>query len=170
MLAMKSLLRMAIAATLTLASAPMYCQRPLIDGLERPAAKPAAVVFLYPEQITFPAGKPTMVTLHFRVAPGLHINSHTPSADELIPTTLTIPEESGVLLISASYPPGAEFTLPLDPKTKLSVYSGDFSLQARIKATPGNHLVEARLRYQACDNNTCMPPKTIPVVIDVIGQ
>jgi hypothetical protein len=63
-----------------------------------------------------------------------------------------------------------EFALPLDPTTKLSVYTGEFSLQARIKATPGNHLVEARLHYQACDNNVCMPPKTIPVVIDVTGK
>jgi hypothetical protein len=37
-------------------------------------------------------------------------------------------------------------------------------------ATTGNHLVEARLRYQACDQNACMPPKTITVPIDVIGK
>jgi hypothetical protein len=57
-----------------------------------------------------------------------------------------------VRLEGAVYPPGAEFTLPLDPKTKLSVYSGEFTIQARIVATAGDHLVEAQLRYQACDN------------------
>jgi DsbC/DsbD-like thiol-disulfide interchange protein len=161
-----------IAAFLAIAFASTMAQgpRPLIEGLDRPDAKPSSVVFLYPEQITIPAGKPITVTLHFRVAPGQHINSHTPAADELIPTVLTIPSEIGVQLISAVYPPGAEFALPLDPTTKLSVYSGEFSLQARIKATPGNHLVEARLRYQACENNVCMPPKTIPVAIDVLGK
>jgi hypothetical protein len=30
--------------------------------------------------------------------------------------------------------------------------------------------VEAKLRYQACNNDTCMPPKTITVPIDVIGN
>ena len=68
------------------------------------------------------------------------------------------------------YPAGTDFTLPLDPKTKLSVYTGEFTIQARIVAAAGDHLVEAKLRYQACDNNACMPPKTITVPIDVIGK
>jgi len=55
-----------------------------------------------------------------------------------------------VRLEKASYPAGADFTLPLDPETKLSVYTGEFQIKARIVATTGNHLVEARLRYQAC--------------------
>jgi hypothetical protein len=60
--------------------------------------------------------------------------------------------------------------LPADPKTKLNVYTGEFVIQARIVSTPGNHLVEAKLRFQACDQTQCMPPKTIPVAIDVIGK
>ncbi|MFZ1085158.1 MAG: protein-disulfide reductase DsbD domain-containing protein [Terracidiphilus sp.] len=167
---MKSILLIAACAVLILASTLAHGQRPLIDGLERPAAKPAAVEYLYPEQINLPAGKPVKVTLHFRVTPGLHINSHKPTDFELIPATFTIPPGSGVELISIVYPPGAEFALPLAPTTKLSVYSGAFTLQASLKAAPGNHLVEATLRYQACDNNACMPPKTIPVVIDVTGR
>ena len=170
MFKVKLSMRVSVIAALMLAPALAHSQRPLIDGIDRSAAKPASVVFLYPEQVTIPAGKPAKITLHFRVAPGLHINSHTPTAVELIPTVFTIPADSGVQLIAVSYPPGAAFTLPLDPSTTLSVYSGEFTLQARFRAVPGNHLVEATLHYQACDNNTCMPPKAIPVVIDVIGK
>jgi hypothetical protein len=75
-----------------------------------------------------------------------------------------------VRLDAASYPEGTEFTLPLDPETKLSVYTGEFTIQAKIVATQGNHLVEAKLRFQACDKDACMPPKTITVPIDVIGK
>ncbi len=170
MTAGKTVIRIAVAAALTLASALTQAQRPLVDLPARSASKPAAVEFLYPEQVTVPAGKPTRLTLHFRIAPGLHINSHTPREDELIPTVYSIPEGSGVCLDGAVYPPGSDFTLPLDPKTKLSVYTGEFIIQARIVATPGDHLIEARLRYQACDNNACMPPKTITAAIDVIGK
>jgi hypothetical protein len=170
MIALKTGIQFAAAVALTLAFGLAAAQRPLIDGLERPASKPQAVEFLFPEQITLPADKPALVALHFRVAPGLHINSHAPAAEELIPTTFTLPEDSGVRLIAVSYPPGTAFTLPLDPTTKLSVYSGEFTLQTHIQATLGNHLVEATLRYQACDNSACMPPKTIRVVIDVIGE
>jgi hypothetical protein len=61
-------------------------------------------------------------------------------------------------------------TLPADPQTKLSVYTGEFVIQTRIVTKPGNHMVEAKLRYQACDHSQCMPPKTITVPIDVIGK
>jgi hypothetical protein len=30
--------------------------------------------------------------------------------------------------------------------------------------------VQGKLHYQACDQNQCMPPKTIAVAIDVIGK
>jgi hypothetical protein len=128
------------------------------------------VEYLYPEQITVPAGKMSAVNLHFRVNQGLHINSHAPKEEYLIPTIFSIPEDSGVRLDGASYPAGTEITLPIDPTEKLVVYSGEFTIQARIVAAPGDHLVEAKLRYQACDQNACMPPKTIPVAIDVLGK
>jgi DsbC/DsbD-like thiol-disulfide interchange protein len=159
---------MCIAIAIALGGLPAPAQTTNFTG--HSTFKPAAVEYLFPEQVTVPAGKATTVTLHFRIAPGLHINSHTPSEDELIPTTLSIPGDSGVRIEGAVYPHGTEFTLPLDPKTKLSVYSGEFTIQARIVATAGDHLVEARLRYQACDNSACMPPRTMTVAIDVIAK
>jgi hypothetical protein len=140
------------------------------DDPARSILKGAAVEYLYPEQVTVAAGKANLVVLHFRVAPGMHINSHTPKDEFLIPTVFSIPEGAGVKLEEAGYPAGTDFTLPLDPSTKLSVYTGEFAIQARIVAEPGNHLVEAKLRFQACDKNECLPPKTIPVAIDVIGK
>ena len=136
----------------------------------RTGAKAEAVQYLYPEQLTVAAGKSTAVALHFRIRQGLHINSHDPKEEYLIPTVLSIPDSSGVHLESARYPPGTEFTLPVDPSTKLIVYTGEFAIQARIVAQPGDHLVEAKLRYQACDDNACLPPKTITVPIDVVGK
>jgi hypothetical protein len=140
------------------------------DQPGRSILKGAAVEYLFPEQVTVTAGQPAEVALHFRIAPGLHINSHTPKDEFLIPTTFSIPEGAGARLLEASYPAGTDFTLPLDPKNKLSVYTGEFAIQARIVAEAGNHLVEAKLRFQACDKNQCLPPKTIPVAIDVVGK
>ena len=137
----------------------------------RPAiAKTDAVRYLFPEQVAIPAGKPTQLALHFGVAQGLHINSHTPSEEFLIPTDFSIPDGTGVKLETATYPAGTIISLAFDPKTKLSVYTGEFIIQARVVASPGNHLVQAKLHYQACDQNQCMPPKTITVPIDVIGK
>src|ERR1700722_4350229 len=132
--------------------------------------KTEAVQYLFPAQVSVPAGKPSPVILHFRVAQGLHINSHPPSDRFLIPTDFSISDSADVRIGAATYPPGTVISLAFDPNTKLSVYTGEFAIQARIEATPGNHLVQAKLHYQACDQNQCMPPKTIDVPIDVIGK
>jgi hypothetical protein len=125
---------------------------------------------MFPEQVTVAAAKASTVQLHFRIAQGLHINSHTPKEEFLIPTTFSIPEGLGVKLESATYPVGKDVALPSDPGDKLSVYTDEFVVEARIVAQPGNHLVEAKLHFQACNDTQCMPPKTIPVAIDVIGK
>ena len=136
----------------------------------RTGPKADAVQYLYPEQVTVTAGKSAPVALHFRVKQGLHINSHAPKDEFLIPTVLSIPESSGVRLDSAEYPTGTEFALPVEPGTKLIVYTGEFAIQARLVAQPGDHMVEAKLRYQACDASACLPPKTITVPIDVVAK
>jgi hypothetical protein len=159
-----------ISIALGVAAVTAFAQSPLIDSPKRSIAKGAAVEYLYPEQVSVPAEKASPVALHFRIAPGFHINSHTPKDEFLIPTTFSIPEASGVRLAGAEYPAGTNITLPVDPDTKLNVYSGEFAVQARIVAQRGNHLVQASLRYQACDKSACMPPKTITVPIDVIGN
>jgi hypothetical protein len=167
----KTVIRFAICAALTIASTTLAsAQRPLVNGARRPSTKPAAVEFLSPQQIIVPAGKAAKLALHFRIEPGLHINSHTPRQRELIPTSYSIPEGEGVRLDRAVYPPGTEFSLPLDPNTKFSVYTGEFIIEARVVAATGDHLIEARLRYQACDNNACLPPQTAAATIDVIGK
>ena len=160
-----------ICALLTVpASAAISQQDSLTAPPRQSAVKTQAVEYLYPEQVSLPAGKPTPVTLHFRIQQNLHINSHTPRAEYLIPTVFSVPETSGVKLANAVYPAGTDFTLPADPDQKLSVYTGEFAIQARLISSPGNHLVEAKLRYQACDQTQCLPPKTITVPIDVIGK
>ena len=166
---MKSPGKFAIAFALAAACGTAFPQQsPVFDDTPRPRGN--AVEFLYPEQITLPAGKASAVELHFRVAQGLHINSHTPHDSFLIPTELTVPSASGVRLENATYPTGEDITLPADPSTRPSVYTGEFTIQTRLVAEHGEHLVQARLRYQACDNNACLPPKTITVAIDVIGK
>ena len=136
----------------------------------RSIIKTDQVTYLFPAEVSVPAGIPTEVTLHFLIKQGLHINSHTPSDEYLIPTTFSILDGAGVHLDAATYPPGTTFTLPADPTVKLNVYTGEFVIQARIAAAAGNRLIRGKLRYQACDNNACMPPKTITVPIDVIAK
>lgn len=116
-------------------------------------------------------GVASTIALHFRVVPGMHINSHQPTSELLIPTTLKLSAGNDLGVGAIHYPAGQRFSLPIAPDEKLSVYSHDFTITARVSATrtamPGNFTVHGELRYQACDDRSCFPPKTLPVQFDV---
>lgn len=132
--------------------------------------RPQDVTYLYPEQITVPAGREAVIELHFRVNPGMHINSHDPLQKELIATRLMVPDTSGLELSKVEFPTGSEYALAAMPSEKLSVYTGEFVLKAHVRATAGQHLLQGLLRYQACDTNSCYPPRNAPVAVDVIAK
>ena len=154
---------LALTALITVAGWPL-------GGGQSSGSKPTAVTYLFPEQVTVVADKVSPVDLHFKIAAGLHINSHNPHTEDLIPTVFKVPDGFGVKLDKVDYPIGKDFAFELDPKEKLSVYTGEFVIHTELLAAKGEHLMEATLKYQACDNQTCMPPKTIPVAIDVIAK
>jgi hypothetical protein len=128
------------------------------------------VHFLYPQQVTVQSGTAQSIDLHFRIANGLHINSHTPRQKSLIRTELIVAEPEGVKIPAVDFPEGTDFAFPADPSQKLSIYSGEFVLKMHLTAQPGNHLIQGALRYQACDNSTCFPPRNVPVAVDVIAH
>ena len=128
------------------------------------------VHFLYPQQVTLPSGKPATIELHFRINEGLHINSHEPRQKSLIRTELKEAEPAGVTIASVDFPAGVDYAFPADPSQKLSVYSGEFVLKMHLTAQRGSHLLDGELRYQACDTNSCFPPRDLPVAVSVIGQ
>jgi hypothetical protein len=128
------------------------------------------VHFLYPQQVTLPAGKAATIELHFRIREGMHINSHEPRQKSLIRTELAEAEPDGVNIASVDFPPGVDYAFPADPTQKLSVYSGEFVLKMHVTVQRGNHLLAGELRYQACDAHTCFPPRKLPVPVYAIGQ
>ena len=129
-----------------------------------------AVQFLYPAQVNVSARRPAEIDLHFHVADGFHINSHTPSEKYLIPARLAVIEPPGLHVTAVDFPPGTAFALQVAPQEKLSVYTGDFVLHAHLTAQKGEHVLQGGLHYQACDANSCLPPHTIPVSVDVVAQ
>jgi hypothetical protein len=129
-----------------------------------------AVRYEYPEQVAIAAGKPAIIELHFRVRDGLHINSHVPLEKSLIRTELIAIEPPGVKISAVDFPAGVPYALASLPNEKLSVYTGDVVLRAHVTAQAGEHLLQAALRYQACDRNSCYPPKKAPVAVDIIAR
>ncbi len=132
--------------------------------------KPQSVRFLYPEQISVTANHDSIVEMHFKVNDGLHINSHTPRIKSLIPTQLMVVEPAGLKIGPVDFPAGTDYSFSATPNDKLAVYTGEFIIKAHIKAQAGEHLIQGALRYQACDTNSCYPPRNAPVAMDVIAR
>ena len=116
---------------------------------------------------TVTRGKPNLVYLRFRVDSPFHINSNTPKLEFLIPTALTLDAPTDIAVGRITYPTGEEKSFPFAPNEKLSVYSGTFILSVMIRplvgVLPGKYAFHGQLKYQACDNASCYPPKRLPV-------
>jgi len=121
--------------------------------------------------VTAPQAAQTIVPLNFRVASGFHINSNTPKSEFLIPTALKMDVPTDIVLGKIDYPEGKDLVFPFSPDEKLNVYSGDFTVNLSVhplsSVVPGKYVMRGVLRYQACDNAQCFPPKTLPVSFDV---
>jgi hypothetical protein len=139
--------------------------RPSGDAANQP------VQYTYPEQVELAVGKPQEVELHFHIGEGLHINSHKPLDESFIRTELSVAEPPGIDVEAVDFPAGAAYESKAFPGHKLSVYTGELVLRARILASkPGEHMLPAALRYQACDMNVCLPPKKAPVALDIVAR
>ncbi len=136
-------------------------------GDARPASK-EHVVFLS-DSVEVEGGKPAVVELRFRVAPGFHINSHSPKDELLIPTVLKL-DAGAVKVAAAEYPAGSAFRLAIGAGETLDVYQGEFRVRVHLVAPKGTSTLLGSLRYQACDNAACFPAKTLAVRVAVNGR
>ena len=150
---------------------------PLADAPSVPTPAPApvgkvpSVVIAPVPLVTAPRAAQTMVNLDFRVPHGYHINSNTPKSEFLIPTALKMDLPTDIILGKINYPAGDDLAFPFSPDEKLNVYTGDFRIVVAVhpllSVTPGKYVMHGVLRYQACDNSACYPPKTVRVEFDV---
>jgi cytochrome c biogenesis DsbD-like protein len=140
------------------------------DFLDTPGK--SSYVSLEPVQaVVIVPGRPSTVQLHFRIGNGYHINSNRPGSDLLIPTTVKLMPPTDIMTGRITYPAGKNLSFPFALEEKLNVYSEEFTVKALLTSTraamPGRFTVHGQLHYQACTNNACFPPKTLPLQFDV---
>ena len=146
----------------------------LLGGLafaQGPGETVPSVIMAPVGKVQVTAGNTANVELDFRIGSEFHINSNKPKSELLIPTALKLSAAEPVSVVALKYPAGQDMSFPFAPDEKLSVYSGDFSitavLKAPAKAANGNYPVTGQLRFQACDRSACYPPRSIPVKFEV---
>ena len=129
--------------------------------------QPQAYVSLKP----VPRGRAFDIAVVGKISPGFHINAHEPSEDYLIPTKVTADLPPGLLLAVTTYPRGVMRTFRFS-KTPLRVYEGSFTIRMRLRASGsaplGQQKVPLTVGYQACNQDTCLPPVKVPVTAALV--
>jgi hypothetical protein len=96
---------------------------------------------------------------------GYHVNSSTPADEYLIPLKLSW-DGAPLETLDVAYPTPhlANYSFSKKP---VSIYSGQFDVTTRFRvpanAPLGPLVLAGKLRYQACNDSTCLPPRTVEV-------
>ena len=118
----------------------------------------------------YPAGGSFPVEIRITTAKGWYI--HGPEKDQnfLIPTVLSFPATETIRIEEIKFPAPEKITFSY-AKDPIEVFSGEISVKALLmvekEATPGNHILKGELSYQACSENSCLPPEMVTVSISV---
>ena len=134
-------------------------------------SKQAWISFHAPGAVEIHRGSSSTVELGFRIASGLHINSHQPRQEYLKKTELNLDPPTDIVIERVHYPDGEDQSFPFAPDEKLSVYSGDFAITVLVRPLktilPAKYAIHGVLKYQACDKAVCYPPKQLPLSFEV---
>jgi len=123
------------------------------------------------DTITVARGGTARLTIQLELNRGFHVNSHLPNQDYLLPTTVRLSPQEGIMIVKIAYPQGEVMKFQFAGSDRLSVYSGRFQVTAEVRAQRdaalGRQRVHGEVRYQACDDRQCYPPKSTPLHFDV---
>lgn len=116
------------------------------------------------------AGKTGRIVVTVTLSPEFHVNSHTPSQDYLIATSIETAAADGLEVGGWKYPEGENkrFAYSEEP---IQVYEGSFRVEGTIKApatlSASRRDLHLLLKYQACTIDRCYPPKKEPITLSV---
>ena len=106
-------------------------------------------------------GQEIRVGLQLDIEKGWHINAHKPLETSLVPTEVVLETDPQFTLEKVNYP---------KPKRKkfefvqgeLAIYEGKvvifMDLAVSAEATPGKGWIAGKIKYQACDDRSCLLP------------
>ena len=111
-------------------------------------------------------GSKFQIAVVMKIRPGFHVNAREKSEDYLIATDLKATLPAGLSAGDVSYPKGSLEKFSFS-KTPLNVYQGSVILRMPVTAAAdapvGEQHIPLKLRYQACSNELCLPPVTLPL-------
>lgn len=131
---------------------------------------PATLVQVRADAVTLPAGGRADVQVAMRIAEHWHINANPPALEYNIPTEVSLTAAHGLRTGRVRYPAGKSMRFSFEDQPLL-VYDGDATvtipIAAAATAAPGTHTLNGAVQFQACDDNVCLPPASVPFTVAV---
>jgi len=113
-------------------------------------------------------GAAVQATIPLAVDPGFHVNSNKPNEEYLIPLRITWKSTGALQPGEIVFPKPAQEKYEFTEKP-LSIFSGKFAVIANFKVAPdapaGPGVAVGQLRYQACSDKMCFPPKNVEIAL-----
>lgn len=110
------------------------------------------------------------VAVEVKVTEGWHINSDKPYDEYLIPTSLTIVENSNFKVKQVVYPEPHDYKFSFSD-SPLSVWEGTIYkgilIEVDSNALPGVYPLIVKMQYQACNDMSCQAPTSIKDTINI---
>ncbi len=115
----------------------------------------------YASLTVFHPGSTGFIAVKAAIKDEWHINSDSPLDKYLIPTELDITAPEGITIKSILYPEPEMLKLEISDQ-KMPLYHGTVNFGAIIECSadiaPGEYKIRAALKYQGCNNLTCLEP------------
>lgn len=115
-------------------------------------------------------GDEIRIAVKAAVDQGYHVNSNKPKEDFLIPTSLSITSTNGIKNTGIVYPKSKDYTFAFSDKP-VSVFEGNFTIFAKVRVPenlkPGNYKLTLTVEYQACNDETCLPPNSATSTVTI---
>lgn len=99
---------------------------------------------------------------------GWHINSNKPLTEFSIPTTLTL-DPATAELVKADFPPHTIRTFSFSAGEKIAVFEGTIEIPFVAKLKNHAASIKASLKYQACNDSVCLPPRSADAEIAAVA-
>ena len=112
-------------------------------------------------------GSSTKATVYLDIPRGLHTNSSRPGSEYAIPTSVRV-SGPGVRVGAVSYPRGKNQKFEFS-ESSINVYEGRVPFNFNVTVPEnfrGNSVrLNVVVRYQACTNEVCYPPKNKSITL-----
>ena len=150
-----------LAATLILGTSSAFAQggdTPTPEQLVRTSVAPVSIA----------AGGRAMAHVKLAILPSWHINANPPALEYNIATTVTLAGAHGVSAGRVRYPQGRQQKFGFED-TPLLVYDGatEILVPLTAAATASSGTLRGTLEFQACNDQVCLPPASLPFEVAV---